>query len=151
METSPRPELPRAREIHIALDDFVAESGRRRELPTTLHLGRPSGVHRAVVHADWHDAAMRADLVERTLSCLDIGANDPAVFAWLTRPGSLEPHDHDHQWFAATAAAFASHGLDAPDFYVITRKGWRDLVSGEVQSWSRVRPGRTRPDESRPS
>ena len=141
------PPLPRAREARIALEAFATSSARRRRLPTTLHVGLPSAGHSSIAHADSHDAALRADLVERALSCLDDGVDPRTAMAWLTRPGSLEPHDHDHQWYAACTAGFAAHGLPAPAFYVITRKGWRDLVSGETQVWSRVRPGRVDTDE----
>lgn len=142
MDRANPPDLPRAGEVHRALYDFVSGAGRQRNLPTTLHLGVPSGTHVAIDHEDWFDAALRADLVERALACTE--AADP--LAWLTRPGRLVAHERDHQWLAATASAFATHGMSLRDFYVITRQGWLELTSGEAHSWYRVRPHRLKPE-----
>jgi len=149
METPPEPErptpLPRVSELHVALYAFAECAARRRVLPSTLHVGVPS--IEDVPVRDPGTVALRADVVELAVACVAVAA----PFAWLTRLGDLVARRDDHRWFAATAAAFATHGLGDPDFYVVTRRGWLDLATGERQVWHRVRPARLRPDESRPA
>lgn len=137
--------LPRVSELHIALYAFAEAAARRRVLASTLHVGVPS--IEDVIVTDAGTAALRVDLVEQAVACL----GQPEPFAWLTRLGDLVGRRDDHRWFAATAAAFATHGLGTPDFYVVTRRGWLDLATGDRQVWHRVRPGRQRPDVSRPA
>ena len=52
--------------------------------------------------------------------------------AWLVRPGTPEPHDLDLQWLAAARTAFGMHGRALDGFYVITRTGWRDVLTDET-------------------
>lgn len=134
--------VPRAGELNRALFDFVRAAGRTRALPVTLHVGRPGrpGGETVVADAAWYDAALRADLAELALSCVD----HPEPFAWLTRSGALVAGDRDHEWCAAVRAAAGRLGLPELDFYVVTRQGWLHLASGSCQQWSRVRPSRRR-------
>jgi hypothetical protein len=120
------------------LHDFVRAAGRRRTLPTVLHLGHPYGELVAVPEQDWYDAAARADLVTRALD----GLEDPAPLAWLTRAGTLAAEDVDLHWCAAVQTGYARHGLPLSGFYLITRTGWCDLIGGARQQWYRVRPNR---------
>ena len=80
------------------------------------------------------DAALRVDVIS---SLLEQG---PAWgTAWLVRPGTPEPHDHDVQWLAAARSAFGIHGRELQGFYVITRAGWRDVLTGDSRTWKRLR------------
>lgn len=129
------PPLPLAGLLRHELDEYVATLGRRRTVPTVVHVGRLGGA-RVTVAADdvGEDPGWRADLVERALE----GAEHPQR-AWLTRAGELDPRDDDHAWCAAAGVAFARHGLELPGFHVLTRYGWRDLVSGEAVTFHRIR------------
>jgi hypothetical protein len=80
------------------------------------------------------DASLRIDVVG---ALLEQGPGWGT--AWLVRPGTPEPHDLDLQWFAAACNAFGMHGRDLRGFYVITRAGWRDVLSGETRTWKRLR------------
>lgn len=122
-------------QLRAALAAFVAESGTRRALPTTMRVGVPGGEHLALPHDPTADAGLRADVLERAL---DAAAGDPAV-AWLTRAGSLVAGDVDFAWFAAAREAFGRHGLQLPGFFVMTRYGWLDLADDSVVRWHRVR------------
>ena len=132
------------------LRDFVAAAGTRRDLETTCHVGHPCGERTRFVHFDIDDASLRADLVERAIDGL---LRSDGACAWVTRGGELGLVDADAEWFAAARAAFARHGLPLPAFFVLNRRGWVDLVSGEQRLWSRIRnrspgQGRTRPEAS---
>jgi hypothetical protein len=59
--------------------------------------------------------------------------------AWLIRPGLPEPHDQDLQWLAAARTAFGIHRRHLDGFYVVTRAGWRDVLTGETREWVRLR------------
>lgn len=81
------------------------------------------------------DAALRVDVV-----CGLLEDADPAWrTAWLTRAGEVDPHDMDVAWASAARRAFAIQDRPLQAFYVITRYGWRDVVSGEQRSWKRLR------------
>ncbi len=118
------------------LCEFVAAAGTRRQLETTCHVGHPGGDRTRFRHIDLDDAALRADLVERAIDGLQTTAG---ACAWVTRGGELGLVDADAEWFAASRAAFARHGLPLPGFFVLNRRGWVDLVSGEQRQWSRIR------------
>jgi len=122
-------------QLRAALTDFVAESGTRRALPTTVRIGVPGGAHLALPHDPTADAGLRADVVERALDTCD---QETAV-AWLTRSGELVAGDTDFAWFAASREAFGRHGLRMPGFFVMTRYGWLDLCDDSVVRWRRVR------------
>ena len=120
---------------------FVGAAGTRRFLPTTCHVGQPGGervrlAHQDFTRTDLEDASFRADLVERAIDGLLTTAG---ACAWVTRSGELDLVDADAEWFAAVRAAFARHGLRLPAFFVLNRRGWVDLVSGEQRQWSRIR------------
>jgi hypothetical protein len=80
------------------------------------------------------DASLRVDVVS---SLLEQGPGWRT--AWLVRPGTPEPHDLDLQWLAAARSAFGIHGRELRGFYVITRAGWRDVLTGESRTWKRLR------------
>jgi hypothetical protein len=122
--------------IKVELREFVVAAGTRRGLQTTCHVGHPGGEHTRFAHVDIHDACLRADLVERAIDGL---LTTEGACAWVTRGGELGLVDADAEWFAAARAAFARHGLPLPAFFVLNRRGWVDLVSGEQRLWSRIR------------
>ncbi len=112
---------------------------RRRRFDSTVQVGRLGGARTGfVVRAQdlpVVDPGLRvdvlSDLVEDTPACWDR--------AWLLRPGVPEPHDEDAAWFAAARTAFAIHGRALAGFHVLTRTGWRDVVTGETRTWKRLR------------
>jgi hypothetical protein len=81
------------------------------------------------------DAAMRTDIASRLVE------ESPAGWrtGWLVRPGTPERHDLDLQWLAALRTAFGIHDRPLGGCYVITRAGWRDLVTDDEQVWARLR------------
>ncbi len=81
------------------------------------------------------DAALRIDVVDSLLEQGDPGWRS----AWVVRPGTPEPHDLDVQWLAAARTAFGVHGRALGGFYVITRAGWRDVLTGDSRTWRRLR------------
>lgn len=81
------------------------------------------------------DAGLRADVVSELVAQTDDGQRT----AWVVRAGHPEQHDADLQWFAAARAAFAMHGRPLEAFYAITRYGWRDVSSGRMRTWKRLR------------
>lgn len=122
----------------------AAGLGSRRALPTTVWLGRigqPRFERASLVDEPWYDAALRADLLTRALETF---RSPPQV--WLTRSGDVADPDADLGWRQAAATALARHGLRLDHFFVITRDGWADRVSGESHRWSRVRRGSTQQD-----
>jgi len=133
--------MPLAGRIHRAMLDFVAAAGTRRALPTTMHVGAPEGQHADIAVDDWHDAGLRTELVARALAGLEDRAFERAL-PWLTRTGELDVHDSDLQWCADARQAFARYGLELPGFFVVTRRGWSNLLTGEAHRWHRVRPAR---------
>jgi hypothetical protein len=122
--------------IKDELCQFVAAAGTRRDLQTTCHVGHPGGEQTRFVHLEVGDACLRADLVERSIDGL---LTTGGACAWVTRGGELDLADADAEWFAAARTAFARHGLPLPAFFVLNRRGWVDLVSGEQRQWSRIR------------
>lgn len=89
-----------------------------------------------LAHTVTEDHSLRADLLERAIDGL---LETEGVCAWLTRGGELDLADADAEWCAAARTAFARHGLALPGFFVLNRRGWVDLLSGERREWSRVR------------
>jgi hypothetical protein len=125
-----------AHAIRAELRAFVIAAGTRRTLATTCHVGHPGGEQAHLEHDLTRDPAIRADLVERAIDGLLLV---DGACAWVTRGGELTLTDADAEWFAASRAAFARHGLGLPAFFVLNRSGWVDLVSGEERRWARVR------------
>ena len=134
---------PLAGQLRCATLDFVARAGNLRSLPTTLHLGTPGDAWTDVLVETWHDAGLRTELVAQALATLDDAAF-AAALPWLTRSGDLATRDADLAWCAASLAAFGRYGVTPPGFFVVTRRGWLDLLTGEARTWSRVRPARCR-------
>jgi len=121
-------------ELSAAVRAFARECGSRRAVAAALRVGTP-GDDLVIPDQEWYDDALRADLVERALSCLD----QPRPIAWLTRTGDCRlPQDADHAWCAATTAAALRIGTEV-DFFVVTRKGWMELRTGRSRQWVRVR------------
>jgi hypothetical protein len=81
------------------------------------------------------DGALRTDVVAVLLE------DSPTDWrtAWLVRPGTPEQHDLDLQWLAAAGTAFGMHGRPLHGFFVITRTGWRDVLTDETRVWKRLR------------
>jgi hypothetical protein len=131
------PELPLAGLATAIMRRFVAETGRRRLVPTTVHVGVPLGECRSLPDAAWYDAGTRAALVARALE--GIAAPGPWCL-WLSRSGDLETDDRDLAWLAAARDGFGAHGLVPRAVFVVTRRGWADLGTGARHHWSRVRP-----------
>jgi hypothetical protein len=111
----------------------------RRVFDASVHVGVLDGPRTGfVVRAQdvpAVDAGLRLDVVARLLD------DSPADWAtaWLVRPGVPEPHDLDRQWLAAFRMAFALHDRELDGCYVVTRTGWRDLVTDEARTWVRLR------------
>jgi len=126
--------VDRNRALSRAVHDFAAECGRLRILPTTLHVGDPRGEAVTIPDERWYDAAMRADMVERALSVLDIA--EPLV--WITRPGPCRATDADNRWCAASLTAGARLDRSVP-FYIVTRRAWLEPATGEGRTWVRIR------------
>lgn len=124
--------------LRAELCALVAGAGNRRVLPTRVHLGTPAGRYLTVAHDPSYDAGFRADLMERMIDGLD---RADLRCAWITRSGPLEPGDPEFSWSAAAREAFARHDLDYPGFFLVTRRGWRHLESGDAVRWT---PARTR-------
>jgi hypothetical protein len=111
----------------------------RRVFDASIHVGELGGPRTGFVVAARDlpvmDVELRVDVVARLLE------DTPASWqtAWLVRPGTPEPHDVDLQWFAAARVGFAMHGSPLDGCYVVTRAGWRDMVSDERRTWVRLR------------
>jgi hypothetical protein len=111
----------------------------RRVFDPAVYVGRLGGARDAFVLRAQDlpvlDAGLRSDVVAGLLD----GADPDWTTAWLARPGTPEPHDLDGAWLAAARAGFAAHGRTLAAFYVLTRCGWRDAVTGETRTWVRLR------------
>jgi hypothetical protein len=111
----------------------------RRVFDVSVHIGVLGGPRDSfVVRAQdlpTVDAALRTDVVAALLE----GAPASWRTAWLVRPGTPEPHDLDLQWLAAASAAFGMHARTLDGFYVLTRSGWRDVLTDESRVWRRLR------------
>jgi hypothetical protein len=111
----------------------------RRVFDASVHVGVLAGPRTGfVVRAQdlpAVDAALRTDVVSALLE------DSPTEWAtvWLVRSGAPEPYDADLAWWAAARRAFGMHDRTPDGCYVVTRSGWRDVVSGEVRSWARLR------------
>lgn len=111
----------------------------RRVFDASVHVGLLAGPRTGfVVRArdlPAVDVALRTDVVSALLE------DSPPSWrtAWLVRPGTPEPHDLDLAWLAAMRAAAGMHDRPLDGCYVLTRAGWRDLVSDESRTWARLR------------
>jgi hypothetical protein len=115
----------------------------RRVFDVSVHVGVLGGPRDSfVVRAQdlpAVDAALRTDVVAALLE------DSPEAWstAWLVRPGTPEPHDLDLQWLAAASTAFGMHDRSLDGFFVLTRSGWRDVLTDETRVWKRLRLGGT--------
>jgi hypothetical protein len=131
--------------IGVELRGFVRDAGTRRALPFTAYVGVPGSVRTALVHEQAHDQVLRADLVERVVDGLpERTVRRAAACAWVTRPGDLTLDTLDQDWLAAARAGFERHDLELPAFFVVSRNGWHEALSGRTRRWHRVRPGARR-------
>jgi len=115
----------------------------RRVFDLAVHVGVLGGGHDTFVLRAQDlrvvDAALRVDAVARLLE----DAPPQWDSAWLSRPGGPEPHDEDVRWLAAASAAYGMHGRRLTGFHVVTRYGWRDVLTGEQRTWRRLRLNRS--------
>lgn len=126
-----------AKALRLEARALVTAAGTRRHLPTTVHVGEPWAERRVIDDPGGLDAGLRVDLVTRALE----GLSDLAhACTWLTRSGPLALTDPDAAWLSAARSGFARHGVELPAFFVLTRTGWVDHLSGARHTWSRVRP-----------
>lgn len=118
------------------MHEFVARHSRRRNVATTLHLGRPREEVRTILAERWYDDGLRADLVTRAVDGLAV----PEPVVWMTRPGALGPLETDRDWLRAARTGFARHDRRLASFHVLTRYGWVELVDGRRRARARIRP-----------
>jgi hypothetical protein len=81
------------------------------------------------------DAALRIDVACRLLA----DSPSPWTTTWLVRAGTPEEHDLDLQWLSAARMGFGIHDRVLDGCFVVTRTGWRDVVTGEAREWTRLR------------
>lgn len=81
------------------------------------------------------DTALRTDVLSALLE------DSPRAWrsVWLVRAGTLEVYDTDLAWWASARTAFGMHGRRPDGCWVVTRSGWRDVVTGESRQWARLR------------
>ena len=152
MPVAPVPEVPDF-DVAAALRLevwWLRREQQRRIFAPRLHLGVPGDPHSLTSDGlspltgapwpppRWLDAGVRTDICDRVVSAW-VQQTTTAAYCWYTRPGSPAVHDDDHAWLAAVRWAFAAHDLPLLGFWVVTRYGWRDPVSGEERRWKRLR------------
>jgi hypothetical protein len=111
----------------------------RRVFDAAVHVGVLAGPRDSfVVRAQdlpAVDAALRTDVL-----CSLVEQAPPGWrTAWLARPGAPELHDQDLRWLAAARTAFGIHARPLDGFFVVTRTGWRDVLTDETRVWRRLR------------
>lgn len=111
----------------------------RRVFDPSVHVGELGGSRTGFVLRARDEPAMDAAL-RIDISCRLVQEAPLAwCTGWLLRPGTPERHDSDLHWLAALRTAFGIHDRPLGGCYVITRAGWRDLVTEEEQVWARLR------------
>jgi hypothetical protein len=86
------------------------------------------------------DRGLRVDLL-----CRLWGARTTAVVV-IVRPGRHEVRtDEDAEWFGAAVQAAAILDATLAAFVVVSRWGWRDLISDSHREWRRLRIRSDRP------
>jgi hypothetical protein len=111
----------------------------RRAFDPSVHVGLLCGARTGFVlrarDRPVLDAALLRDVASRLVD------ESPGSWreTWLVRPGTIEPHDLDLQWLAAARSGFGSRDRPLHGCYVITRSGWRDVVTDEGRAWVRLR------------
>lgn len=111
----------------------------RRVFDTVVYVGtlggdRDSFVARAADLPSL-DGAMRTDVVSALLERTD----DTLATVWLTRAGQPDAYELDLAWLAAARTAFGMHGRPLLGCFVVTRYGWRDVLTGDSRAWKRLR------------
>jgi hypothetical protein len=138
MDTTRSPVSDRRLLLRQEVGRFRARES-RRVFDVSVHVGVLGGLRDSFVvraqDATAVDAALRTDVVAALLE------GSPADWrtAWLARPGTPEPHDQDLQWLAAAGTAFGMHDRTLDGFFVLTRTGWRDVMTDEARVWKRLR------------
>ncbi|MGA8993261.1 MAG: hypothetical protein WB441_03030 [Nocardioidaceae bacterium] len=111
----------------------------RRVFDASVHVGVLGGPRTGIVVRALDlpvlDASLRADLVS---ALLDL-AQPAWSTVWLVRPGTPESWDADLAWWSAARVAFGMHGRQPDGCYVLTRSGWRDVLTDETRVWVRLR------------
>jgi hypothetical protein len=131
---------PRLRRRLLRLEvGGLRERESRRVFDASVHVGRLGGERSGFVLRAQDRLAMDEGLRIDVLCRLLDGTGIDDHTAWLVRPGTPEPHDLDLRWLAAARTAFGVHGRALDGCFVITRTGWRDVVTGEEQVWARLR------------
>jgi hypothetical protein len=143
MPSKRSPERVLAALLRRAVLDHAASERRQRHVPI-LHVGIPGEPHEvfALVPEEVTDQALRSDIVaamRRQVLRHGHRAGTMPMLVWLTRSGDLELQDLDAAWHAAARQAFRE-AADELHFAVVCRRGWRDLGSGALREWARVRP-----------
>jgi hypothetical protein len=135
------PTIADARRLRALRDEVgrLRQRETRRRFDASIHVGELAGPRTGFVVAARDlpvmDIELRIDLLGRLL------ADAPPAWrsAWLVRPGTPEQHDVDLQWFSAMRTAFEMYGRPLDGGYVVTRSGWRDLLTGDARTWVRLR------------
>ena len=111
----------------------------RRVFDTVVYVGTLGGDRDSFVvrAADLPsiDGAMRTDVVSALVERTD----DTLATVWLVRAGRPDAYELDLAWLAAARTAFAMHGRPLRGCFVVTRYGWRDVLTGESRTWKRLR------------
>lgn len=111
----------------------------RRVFDPSVHVGVLGQDHAGAVVAARDrpvlDPGLRADVVARLLE----EGPDSWRTLWVVRPGVPEQHDDDLAWLAAGLLAFGMHARPLDGCYVLTRTGWRCVLTGRSRTWVRLR------------
>jgi hypothetical protein len=108
----------------------------RRRFAPRLYVGLP-GADTLVHECDtFEDTALVTDLVAAMLQ--RVGGHVRAPWVWLARPGELSLHDEDVRWGGPALRACEQARLPTT-FFVVTRDGWWDPVTGACHRWRRLR------------
>jgi hypothetical protein len=146
------PTHPLARWLRARVIALRAET-RCRVFPATVELVPPDAGPGTGPLASWAygdeptDHGLRVDVLARLFTdCRCRGA--PGVTLVHVRSGRHDPSDADLGWAAAAATAADIGGVGLGTVVVLSRWGWRDLVSGAERCWLRPRdrPRRTPAD-----
>lgn len=126
----------------MVLEHIEAES--RRIFAPTLYLasGWAAGAPVSCELDPDLDDALRTDITAALLRRVMSADAHTTILAWLIRTGELDTQDVDLASLRSLRAATAEAACGDFDFVVITRRGWRDPVTGAGQEWKRLRDRR---------
>ena len=112
---------------------------RSRSFRPVLHLGALGGAS-----VDWFldetpppDVGLRTEIVAALLSRALLGHTCPQ--AWLTRPGTAEPHDLDLDWVPVVSRVFLESAIVPGTIAVVTKSGWYEPLGDQRAQWKRLR------------